>query len=95
MIEFYESAVELDMSENPPFSSAGWQSCISMMRKSRDLRVITLRGNPVSEMQATNLGKAINMSNLHTLKLEHCGLTGRPLASLCKFLFLFTLERLV
>lgn len=84
MIEYYEAANELDISDNPDISSRGWQSCISMIRRSRALQILIARGIVLSELNAANLGKSLNQSCLHTIKLEHCGLTGRPLASLCK-----------
>lgn len=86
MIEYYEAATELDISENRNITNRGWMSCISMVKRSHALQVIAVRATPLAESNAQNLGKAMLGSSLHTLKLEHCGLTGRPIGSLCKLL---------
>lgn len=86
MLEYYEVANEVDISENKDISNRGWQSCVSMVKKSQALKVLCANGIPLSEQNATNLGKALIGSSLHTLKLEHCGMTGRPIASLCHVL---------
>lgn len=86
MVEYYEAANELDISENKNITNRGWQSCINMLKRSQELHVLSARGTPISEINASNLGKALIGSSLHTLKLEHCGMTGRPVASLCSAL---------
>ncbi|XP_059608094.1 protein phosphatase 1 regulatory subunit 37 [Phlebotomus argentipes] len=86
MIEFYEAATELDISENCCISHRGWQACAAMIKKSQALNALLTSGTAISESNATNLGKALMSSAIHTLKLEHCGLTGRPLSSLCSAL---------
>lgn len=89
MIEYYEAANELDISENRNISNRGWQACISMVKKSQNLQVLSVRAIVLSDLNATNLGKAMMSSTLHTLKLEHCGLSARPISSLCKKFFYF------
>lgn len=84
MIEYYEAANEIDISENRNITTRGWQSCINMIKRSHALQILSTRGTPLSETNAINMGKALLGSSLHTLKLEHCGLSGRPMASLCK-----------
>lgn len=85
MIEYYEAANEIDISENRNITNRGWQSCINMIKRCHALQILTTRCTPLSESNATNLGKSLLSSSLNTIKLEHCGLAGRPLASLCKF----------
>lgn len=83
MIEYYEAANELDISENRNITNRGWQACINMVKRSHALQILSTRGTPLSETNAISLGKSMLSSSLHTLKLEHCGLSGRPMASLC------------
>lgn len=85
MIEYYEAANEIDISENPNITIRGWQACIHMIKRSHALQTLSTRGIPLSDQNAINMGKALLGSSLHTLKLEHCGLTGRPMASLCEY----------
>ena len=84
MIEYYEAATELDISNNPNgMTSRGWASCNSMVGHNRELQVLNAHGNPISVTGATTLGHSLSSSNVHTIKLEHCGLRGRPFSSLC------------
>ena len=86
MIEYYEATNELDISSNAMgMTNRGWTSCIYMISHSRELQVLNAEGNPISKQSADHLGNALVTSNLHTLKLEHCGLKGAPLSGLCKF----------
>uniref|UniRef100_A0A1A9WM43 Uncharacterized protein n=1 Tax=Glossina brevipalpis TaxID=37001 RepID=A0A1A9WM43_9MUSC len=83
MIEYYEATNELDISSNPSgMTHRGWVSCNYMIGHSQELQVLNAEGNPISKMSADNLGNALSTSNLHTLKLEHCGLRGSPLSNL-------------
>jgi protein phosphatase 1 regulatory subunit 37 len=84
MIEYYEATNELDVSYNPKITIRGWQSMVSMIKKSHALNMLSVRGFPISISMAANLGQALMVSFIHTLKLEHCGLAGRPIANLCK-----------
>lgn len=89
MIEYYEAANEIDISENRNITNRGWQACINMVKRSHALQILTTRGTPLSETNATSLGKSMLTASLSTLKLEHCGLSGRPMASLCEFFGFF------
>lgn len=84
IIEYYEAANEIDISENRNITNRGWQACINMVKRSHALQILVTRGTPLSESNAISLGKSMLSSSLNTLKLEHCGLSGRPMASLCK-----------
>ncbi|XP_058118531.1 mucin-5AC [Anopheles ziemanni] len=86
IIEYYEAANELDISDNLQLSSKSWTACINMLKKSQALNVLITRGPTISDYQATNLAKALNTSAIHTLKLEHCVLSQQPIASLCTML---------
>ncbi|XP_049285004.1 serine-rich adhesin for platelets [Anopheles funestus] len=86
IIEYYEAANELDISDNLQMSGKSWTACINMIKKSQELNVLVLRGPALSDYQANNLAKALNTSAIHTLKLEHCVLSQQPIASLCTIL---------
>ncbi|XP_035779065.1 uncharacterized protein LOC118459615 [Anopheles albimanus] len=86
IIEYYEAANELDISDNLQMTSKTWTACINMLKKSQALNVLITRGPTISDYQATNLAKALHTSAIHTLKLEHCVLSQQPIASLCSML---------
>ncbi|XP_058056081.1 serine-rich adhesin for platelets [Anopheles bellator] len=86
IIEYYEAANELDISDNLQMSSKTWTDCINMIKKSKHLNVLITRGPTISDYQVTNLAKALSTSAMHTLKLEHCVLSQQPIASLCTIL---------
>lgn len=86
LIEYYEAANELDISDNLAMTNKSWLACINMVKKSQTLNVLISRGPAISDFNATHLAKALNTSALHTLKLEHCELSQRPLATLCTLL---------
>lgn len=86
MIEYYEAANELDISDNLAMTNKSWLAAINMVKKSQALNVLITRGPGISEHHASNLAKALNSSALHTLRLEHCELSQRPLATLCNLL---------
>ncbi|CRK96223.1 CLUMA_CG009650, isoform A [Clunio marinus] len=83
MIEYYEACNELNISENPGIKNRGWQSCINMIKRSQALHSLFTRGTALSDGNALALGNALLTSYIYTLKLERCGLTGRPILCLC------------
>lgn len=86
MIEYYEATNELDISSNAQgMTHRGWISCTYMISHSQELQMLNAEGNPITKLSADHLGNALNTSNLHTLKLEHCNLKGAPLSGLCKY----------
>ncbi|XP_060666418.1 mucin-2 isoform X1 [Drosophila nasuta] len=88
MIEYYEAANELDISYNrDPMTVRGWNLCTYMVGRSQELQLLNAEGNQISKVGAENLGHSLTTSNLHTLKLEHCGLKGPPLTSFCYQLY--------
>ncbi|XP_055618638.1 uncharacterized protein LOC129763517 isoform X2 [Toxorhynchites rutilus septentrionalis] len=86
MIEYYEATNELDISDNLSMTNKSWLACINMVKKCQALHVLVTRGPAISEHHAMNLAKALNTSALHTLKLESCELSQRPLSTLCNLL---------
>lgn len=84
MIEYYEATNELNISLNPRIGDRGWQSCSNMLKRSQQLTNLTACGIPLSHTSAISLGRAVSVSSLHTLKLEHCGVCGNTLTKLCK-----------
>lgn len=82
MVEYYEAAIELNVSDNERISYRGWQACANMVKRCQSLRILTTKRTPIVEQYAKGLGNALLVSSIHTLKLEQCGLTGRPISSL-------------
>lgn len=91
MIEYYEAANELDISYNKAeMTKRCWELCAYMVERSQELQLLNAESNPITKLGADSLGRALGSSNLHTLKLEHCGLRGAPLVNLCKLVGLVT-----
>ncbi|XP_034668632.1 serine-rich adhesin for platelets isoform X2 [Drosophila subobscura] len=85
MIEYYEAAFELDISYNKAtMIKRGWELCAYMVERSLELQLLNAESNQITRLGAESLGRALESSNLHTLKLEHCGLRGPPLTELCR-----------
>ncbi|XP_017041324.1 serine-rich adhesin for platelets isoform X2 [Drosophila ficusphila] len=88
MIEYYEAAYELDISYNKEqMSKRCWELCAYMVEHSQELQLLNAESNQITKLGADSLGRALGSSNLHTLKLEHCGLRGQPLVQLCRGLY--------
>ncbi|KAH8409880.1 hypothetical protein KR009_000299 [Drosophila setifemur] len=88
MIEYYEAAYELDISYNKEqMTKRCWELCAYMVERSQELQVLNAESNQITKLGADSLGRALGSSNLHTLKLEHCGLRGQPLSNLCRGLY--------
>ncbi|KAH8248839.1 hypothetical protein KR032_003547 [Drosophila birchii] len=86
MIEYYEAANELDISYNKePMTKRCWELCAYMVERSQELQLLNAESNQITKLGADSLGRALGSSNLHTLKLEHCGLRGQPLVHLLSF----------
>ncbi|KPU73515.1 uncharacterized protein Dana_GF15445, isoform D [Drosophila ananassae] len=85
MIEYYEAANELDISYNKEqMTKRCWELCAYMVGRSQELQSLNAECNQITKLGAVSLGHALGTSNLHTLKLEHCGLSGQPLINLCR-----------
>ncbi|XP_070075766.1 uncharacterized protein [Drosophila takahashii] len=88
MIEYYEAANELDISYNKEqMTKRCWELCAYMVERSQELQLLNAESNQITKLGADSLGRALGSSNLHTLKLEHCGLRGQPLVHLCRGLY--------
>ncbi|KAH8260805.1 hypothetical protein KR038_000678 [Drosophila bunnanda] len=86
MIEYYEAANELDISYNKKqMTKRCWELCAYMVERSQELQLLNAESNQITKLGADSLGRALGSSNLHTLKLEHCGLRGQPLVHLLSF----------
>ncbi|XP_016987491.1 uncharacterized protein LOC108050348 isoform X2 [Drosophila rhopaloa] len=88
MIEYYEAGNELDISYNKEqMTKRCWELCAYMVERSQELQLLNAESNQITKLGADSLGRALGSSNLHTLKLEHCGLRGQPLIHLCRGLY--------
>ncbi|KAH8305433.1 hypothetical protein KR018_005015 [Drosophila ironensis] len=88
MIEYYEAAYELDISNNKEqMTKRCWELCAYMVERSQELQLLNAESNQITKLGADSLGRALGSSSLHTLKLEHCGLRGQPLTNLCRGLY--------
>ncbi|KQS70627.1 myb-like protein U isoform X2 [Drosophila erecta] len=88
MIEYYEAANELDISYNKvEMTKRCWELCAYMVERSQELQLLNAESNQITKLGADSLGRALGSANLHTLKLEHCGLRGQPLVHLCRGLY--------
>ncbi|XP_052837768.1 mucin-5AC isoform X1 [Drosophila gunungcola] len=86
MIEYYEACYELDISYNKEqMTKRCWELCAYMVERSQKLKLLNAESNQITKLGADSLGRALGSSNLHTLKLEHCGLRGQPLVHLLSF----------
>lgn len=54
-----------------------------MIKKCCSLMALYAHYIAVSDQSAKMLGNAMMSSSIHTLKLEYCKLSGRPIATLC------------
>ncbi|XP_078671651.1 uncharacterized protein LOC144911516 [Branchiostoma floridae x Branchiostoma belcheri] len=80
MIEYYESAVKLNVAFNKHISIRGWQAMARMVRKTQCLEYLDARSTLITEQTAPHLSRALRMgSRIHTLHLECTNLSGRPL----------------
>lgn len=82
MIEYYEATNELILSENSNIKNRGWQSCINMIKRSRDLHSLLTRSTQLSDNNASQLGNALLTSHIYSLRLDNCNLSGRSISSL-------------
>ena len=80
MIEFYDSATQLNISCNDKIGFRGWQACSRMLKRTPSVEYLDARSTNLNETNMPILGRALRLgSRLHTLHLESCNLTGRPL----------------
>ena len=83
MLEYYESAKQLNISYNPDIEVQGWQACANMIRKAECLEHLEAKGITLQEQYMNILSRTLRLvCHLHVLKLENCGLSGRSIAML-------------
>ncbi|KAG7166182.1 protein phosphatase 1 regulatory subunit 37-like [Homarus americanus] len=83
MIEFYDSATQLNISCNGKIGFRGWQACSRMLKRTPSVEYLDARNTNLNETNMPILGRALRLgARLHTLHLENCNLTGRPLIML-------------
>ncbi|XP_033607149.1 uncharacterized protein LOC111863928 isoform X3 [Cryptotermes secundus] len=91
MVEYYESAVHLNISGNENIGVRGWQACSRMIKKTRCLEHLEARNVTLNEQYMPILSRALRISTqLQVLKLENCNLSGRPIIILAAALKLNT-----
>ncbi|CAD5123043.1 DgyrCDS11422 [Dimorphilus gyrociliatus] len=79
MIEYYESAMRLNISYNR-LGPRGWQACSRMIKKTPCLETLEARNCQLNEQSIPFLARTIRMGcHLATLHLENSSLSGRPL----------------
>ncbi|KAK2578657.1 hypothetical protein KPH14_012146 [Odynerus spinipes] len=83
MLEYYESAKHLNISSNPDIQARGWQACSHMVKKTQCLEQLEAKDVMLNEQYMNILSRALRLVyHLHVLKLENCGLSGRPIVIL-------------
>uniref|UniRef100_A0A4W3GL71 Protein phosphatase 1 regulatory subunit 37 n=1 Tax=Callorhinchus milii TaxID=7868 RepID=A0A4W3GL71_CALMI len=79
MIEYYESATQLNISFNKHIGTRGWQAAAHMMRKTSCLQSLEARNTPLLDHSAPFVARALRISSsLVVLHLENSSLSGRP-----------------
>ncbi|XP_043267553.1 uncharacterized protein [Venturia canescens] len=78
MLEYYQSARHLNMSNNRNIGARGWQACALMIKKTTCLEQFEARDITLTQQHMNILKRPLQLvSHLHVLKLENCGLAGR------------------
>ncbi|KAJ1527568.1 hypothetical protein ONE63_007533 [Megalurothrips usitatus] len=80
MIEYYESANQLNISGNQNISARGWQACSRMIKKTQCLEHLEASNMTLNEQIMPILSRSLRITtHLQVLKLENCKLSGRPI----------------
>ncbi|CAH1401982.1 unnamed protein product [Nezara viridula] len=83
MIEYYEAATQLNISNNNSIGVRGWQAASRMLKRTKCLEELECRGTVLTEQVVPILGRALRLgTQLQVLKLEACSLSGRSLVVL-------------
>uniref|UniRef100_T1J462 Uncharacterized protein n=1 Tax=Strigamia maritima TaxID=126957 RepID=T1J462_STRMM len=78
MIEYYESARNLNIALNRNLNLRSWQACARMLKKTPTLESLDARSTPLNEHIMQLLCRTLRAgSNLTTLHLENCNISGR------------------
>ncbi|CAM9778946.1 unnamed protein product [Lampetra planeri] len=80
MVEYYESAVHLNISFNKHIGVRGWQAAANLMKKTGSLQILDARNSPVADQALPFVARALRMhSSLAVLHMENASMSGRPL----------------
>ncbi|MCP9256878.1 hypothetical protein DINM_000110 [Dirofilaria immitis] len=80
MLEFYDSAVKLNLSFNKQINLRGWQSICKAIRDAPSMQYLNLRYTSLSDRAIPILARALrSQSSLTILHLENVSLSGRNL----------------
>ncbi|XP_005095190.1 protein phosphatase 1 regulatory subunit 37 homolog isoform X2 [Aplysia californica] len=80
MIEYYESACQLNISCNKDISARGWQACSRLVRRTPTLTYLDMRGCDLNDRTIPIFGRALKLGcHLTILHMEKMNLSGRPL----------------
>ncbi|XP_063241288.1 protein phosphatase 1 regulatory subunit 37 isoform X2 [Bacillus rossius redtenbacheri] len=91
MIEYYEAASHINISNNHNIAGMGWKACANMIKKMRCLSELEARGVLFTEQYMPVLSRSLRLSsNLEVLRLDNCNLSGRLLIILAAALKLNT-----
>ncbi|XP_073968428.1 uncharacterized protein [Rhodnius prolixus] len=91
MIEYYEAATLLNISNNDGIGQRGWQACSRMLKRAKCLEQLECKNTVLSEQLIPLLSRALRLgTHLQVLKLENCSLSGRPIVVLVAALKLNT-----
>ncbi|EFO21735.2 leucine Rich Repeat family protein, variant [Loa loa] len=80
MLEFYDSAVKLNLSFNKQINLRGWQAICKAVRDAPSMQYLNLRYTSLSDRAVPVLARALrSQSSLTVLHLENVSLSGRNL----------------
>uniref|UniRef100_A0A914VZF3 Uncharacterized protein n=1 Tax=Plectus sambesii TaxID=2011161 RepID=A0A914VZF3_9BILA len=80
LLEYYDSAVKLNLSFNQHIGLRGWQAIFRMLKNSPCLQTINLRYTSLNERSIPILARALRTEpTLTCLHLENCALTGKSM----------------
>ncbi|GFR95926.1 protein phosphatase 1 regulatory subunit 37 [Elysia marginata] len=83
MIEYYESACQLNISFNKNISVRGWQACARLVRRTPCLKYLDMRGCELNDRTIPLFGRALKLGcHLTILHMENMALSGRTLVIL-------------
>ncbi|XP_060684979.1 protein phosphatase 1 regulatory subunit 37 [Hemiscyllium ocellatum] len=80
IMEYYDSAVHLNISFTKHIGSGGWVAAAQLIRKSSSLKEFAACGIPLMEHNARSVAQGLKFnSHLRVLRLDNASLSGRPL----------------
>ncbi|BFZ07926.1 hypothetical protein BsWGS_10965 [Bradybaena similaris] len=83
MIEYYESACQLNISSNKNIQARGWQACSRLVRRTPNLSYLDVRSCDLNDRNIPIFGRALKLGcHLTILHMENINLSGRPLVIL-------------